>query len=316
MQTAPPPVSTAALPVPRWAWWVFVANLVGQIVIIVTGGVVRLTGSGLGCPTWPQCTQGSFVPTAVQNEGFHKFIEFGNRTVSFVLGALAIAAVYAAWRHGRDSRAAGYVPRPALLWLSVIPLVGTVGQAVLGGIIVLTGLSPLIVGAHLLVSMAVVAGCVVLVVRAGEPGDEPVVPAVRRELVWAAWLALALAAVVVTLGVLVTGSGPHAGDVDVPRLGLDPRTMSWVHADTVMLYLGVLLASWLGARLTDAPRAYRGAVVVALVVALAQGVVGYTQYFTGLPWVIVAIHLLGASLVWASTVRIPLATRTRGVPLQ
>jgi cytochrome c oxidase assembly protein subunit 15 len=299
--------------VPRWAWWVFVANLVGQIAIIVTGGVVRLTGSGLGCPTWPQCTQGSFVPTAAQNVGFHKFIEFGNRTLTFVLGVLALAAVYAAWRHLRDSRAAGRTPRTTLVWLAAIPLVGTAGQGVLGGITVLTGLSPLIVGAHLLVSMAIVAGCVVLVVRAGEPGDHPVVQVVRQELVWAAWLALALAGLVVVLGVLVTGSGPHAGDVDVPRLGLDPRTMSWVHADTVMLYLGVLLAAWLGARLSDAPSRYRRVVVVALVVALAQGVVGYTQYFTGLPWVVVAVHLLGASLVWAATVRIPLSTRTRGV---
>jgi cytochrome c oxidase assembly protein subunit 15 len=200
-----------------------------------------------------------------------------------------------------------------LLWLAAIPLVGTAGQGVLGVITVRTGLGPRIVVAHLLVSMAIVAVCVVLVVRAGEPGDHPVVQVVRQELVWAAWLALALAGLVVVLGVLVTGSGPHAGDADVPRLGLDPRTMSWVHADTVMLYLGVLLAAWLGARLSDAPSRYRRAVVVALVVALAQGVVGYTQYFTGLPWVVVAVHLLGASLVWAATVRIPLSTRTRGV---
>lgn len=310
--TAAPPAAAPALPVPRWARWVFVANLVGQIAIIVTGGIVRLTGSGLGCPTWPRCTDGSYVPTSTQDEGFHKFIEFGNRTLTFVLGLLALAAVYAAWRHRRDSRAAGRAPRPVLLWLAAVPLVGTAGQGVLGGITVLTGLSPLIVGAHLLVSMGIVAGCVVLVVRAGEPGDVPVVPVVRVELVWAARAALVLAAAVVVLGVLVTGSGPHAGDADVPRLGLDPQTMSWVHADTVMLYLGVLVASWLGARLTDASRTYRRAVLVALAVALAQGVVGYAQYFTGLPWVVVAIHLLGASLVWAATVRIPLATRTRG----
>lgn len=314
MQTVPAPVSApAALPVPRWAWWVFVANLVGQIAIIVTGGVVRLTGSGLGCPTWPQCTEGSYVPTQAQDEGFHKFIEFGNRTLTFVLGVLALGALYAAWRHLRDSRTAGLAPRRPLLGLAAIPLVGTAGQGVLGGVTVLTGLSPLIVGAHLLVSMAIVAGCVVLVVRAGEPGDEPVVRVVRVELVWAARLAVVLAAAVVVLGVLVTGAGPHAGDADTPRLGLDAQTMSWVHADTVMLYLGVLVACWLAARLTDASHAYRRAVLVALAVALAQGVVGYTQYFTGLPWVVVAIHLLGASLVWAATVRIPLATRTRGL---
>ncbi len=311
--TTAPAAAVPALPVPRWARWVFVANLVGQIGIVVTGAVVRLTGSGLGCPTWPQCTEGSFVPTAAQAEGFHKVVEFGNRTLSFVLGVLALAAVYAAWRHGRDSVAAGFAPRRPLLWLAAVPLLGTAGQAVVGGVTVLTGLHPLVVGAHLLVSMAIIAGCVVLVVRAGEPGDEPVVRTVRTELVWAARLAVVLAGAVVVLGTLVTGAGPHAGDADTPRLGLDPQTMSWVHADTVMLYLGVLVASWLAARLTDASRAYRRVVLVALLVALAQGAVGYTQYFTGLPWVVVAIHLLGASLVWAATVRIPLATRTRGV---
>ncbi len=294
-----------------WARRVFAANLVAQALIVVTGAIVRLTGSGLGCPTWPECTSGSLVPTADQQEQFHKLIEFGNRLLTFVLGALALAAAYAAYDHVRSSRALRSTRRPVVT-LALVPLVGTCAQALLGGLTVLTGLSPLLVAAHLLVSMVIIAGCVALVVRAGEPGDLPRVRVVRLELVWVARLAVVLAAAVVVLGTLVTGAGPHSGDAGTPRLDLDARTLSWVHADVVMLYLGVLVALLLGARLTNAPRCFVRALLLALGVSLLQGVIGYTQYFTGLPWVVVMFHLLGACLVWSATVYVLLCTRTRG----
>jgi cytochrome c oxidase assembly protein subunit 15 len=297
---------------PTWARRVFQANLVLQIAIIVTGGVVRLTGSGLGCPTWPQCVPGSFTPVPEQEQAFHKYIEFGNRTLTFVLGVAALAAVGAAVVHLRTARREGTAARRPVVVLATLPLLGTIAQAVLGGITVLTDLNPAIVAPHLLLSLLIVGGCVVLVVRSGERGDQPFRVIVRREVRWAAWAALGLAAVVLVLGTIVTGSGPHSGDDSTHRLGLDPRTVAWLHADTVMLYVGVLVALLLALRVTGAPRRTQRAALLALLVALAQGLIGYTQYFTGLPWVVVACHLLGAALVWSATTYLLLSTRVRG----
>ena len=155
--SAAPSVTPPSGAAPRWLTGIFLANLVAQTAIILTGGLVRVTGSGLGCPTWPQCTEGSLVPTATQTEAWHKYVEFGNRTLTGVLGLLAIAAIVGAivWR-----RRSGVRRRP-ILWLSVIPLAGTVAQAVLGGITVLTGLNPVTVALHFLLSAAIVAGTVV-----------------------------------------------------------------------------------------------------------------------------------------------------------
>ena len=167
---------------PRWLRGIFIANLVAQIGIVVTGGIVRLTGSGLGCPTWPECAEGSYIPTSRQEESWHKYVEFGNRLLTFVLAALAVAAIVGALAWWRRQRRDG-VGRGAVLALAAIPLVGTVVQAVRGGITVLTGLNPWAVSAHFLVSMAIIAGCVVLVVRAGEPGDQPVTRLVRPDAI-------------------------------------------------------------------------------------------------------------------------------------
>lgn len=297
---------------PRWVRGIYVANLVAQGAIILTGGIVRLTGSGLGCPTWPQCTEGSFVPVAGQVEGFHKFIEFGNRTLTFVLGLLAIAAVVAALVDARRRRSAGLPRRPVLTRLALVPILGTVAQAVLGGVTVLTGLSPLVVGAHFLVSMVIVLLCTVLVQRAADPGDEPVVDLVRREIRLGVHAVTGVMAAVVVVGVLVTASGPHAGDADTPRLGLDPATVAWLHADLVFLAIGLLVGLIVAMRTTAAPDGPRHAAVVVLLLMLAQGGVGYLQYFTGLPWLLVAVHLLGSVLVWWATVRLMLSTRSRG----
>jgi cytochrome c oxidase assembly protein subunit 15 len=312
---AAPGSSAADGRAPLWARRIYAANLVAQGAIIVTGAVVRLTGSGLGCPTWPQCTDGSFVPVAAQDEGFHKWIEFGNRTLTFVLGLLAIAAVVAAVADARRRRGTGLPARRGLTVLAAVPLLGTVAQAVLGGITVLTGLSPLIVGAHFLVSMVIVALVTILVRRAGEPADSPVTvlvsPAIRTGI---HGLAGVMAAVVV-VGVLVTSSGPHAGDERTPRLGIDPQTISWLHADLVLLAIGLTIGLLVALRSTGAPPEIGHAAMTMLLLMLAQGSLGYVQYFTGLPWVLVAVHVLGAVLVWWATVRLLLTTTRRGAVL-
>ena len=298
---------------PRWLRGIFIANLAAQIAIVVTGGIVRLTGSGLGCPTWPECVEGSYVPTSRQEEAWHKYVEFGNRLLTFVLAALAIAAIVGAFAWWRRQRRSGGLSRGPVLALAAIPIAGTVVQAVLGGITVLTGLSPWAVAAHFLVSIAIIAGCVVLVVRSGEPGDQPVTQLVRPEVRLLGWALVWVTLVVVVLGVIVTGSGPHSGDADTEaRFGVDPRTVAWLHADAVLLFLGLTAGFLVALRVTRAPARTTRLTLVLLGVALAQGLIGYAQYFSGLPWVLVAIHMLGACLVWASVVFVALSMRARG----
>lgn len=299
---------------PRWLRGIFIANLAAQIAIVVTGGIVRLTGSGLGCPTWPECVEGSYVPTSRQEEAWHKYVEFGNRLLTFVLAALAIAAIVGAYAWWRRQRREGGIARGPVLALAAIPIVGTVVQAVLGGVTVLTGLNPWAVAAHFLVSIAIIAGCVLLVVRSGEPGDLPVVRLVRPEVRLLGWALVWVTLVVVVLGVIVTGSGPHSGDADTEaRFGVDPRTVSWLHADAVLLFLGLTAGFLVALRVTHAPSRTLRLTVALLGVALAQGFVGYAQYFSGLPWVLVAIHMLGACLVWTLAVFVALSMRSRGV---
>jgi cytochrome c oxidase assembly protein subunit 15 len=278
-------------------------NLAAQIGIVLTGGLVRLTGSGLGCPTWPQCVPGSYTPVVEQPQGWHKDIEFGNRMLTFVVGVAAIAALVLVWRFVRRSGA----PR-RLLVLGAAPLLGVVAQAVLGGVTVLTGLSPATVAAHFLLSMVLVSASTVLYLAVAAPTR----PApVRREIARLGWGVAALAAVVLVLGTVVTGSGPHSGDADRPaRFGFDPRTVSWLHADAVWLFVGLVVALVVALRLSSAPVASRRAVGL-LVVTLLQGVIGYVQYATDLPVALVAAHLLGAtSLVVAVTAVIVALTGT------
>lgn len=308
-----PAVGAPAAPAAPKARLVYLANLVAQMAIIVTGAVVRLTGSGLGCPTWPECVEGSYVPTARQEEAWHKYVEFGNRMLTFALVLLAIAAIAAAvWDQRRRVRA-GLPARPILLALAFVPIAGTFAQAILGGITVLTGLHPLTVSAHFLVSMVIVAGCVALVSRSRDAGDRPILLLVRREVRMLTWALVAVSAAVVFLGVLVTGSGPHSGDAQAEhRFGFDPRTVAWLHADVVLFFLGLLVALLLALRLTDAPRPARRAALVVLAVALAQGSIGYLQYFTGLPILLVGLHVLGAVGLWVAVLLVPATQRSRG----
>jgi cytochrome c oxidase assembly protein subunit 15 len=312
LTTTPPEAADGRAPL--LARRVYVANLVAQMAIVVTGALVRLTGSGLGCPDWPTCAEGSLTPVANQAETWHRLVEFGNRTLTGVLIALAVVAVVVAVRDARRRRRTGLAARPALTWLAAVPLLGTVAQIPLGGVTVLTGLNPVAVGSHLLLSLVIVALTTVLVARAGEPGDQPVVVVVRREIRIGVQALTAAMGVVLVVGMLVTASGPHAGDARTARLGLDPRMISWLHADLVVLCIGLLAGLLVALRATRAPERPTRAATHLLVAFLAQGLVGYVQYFTGEPWVLVAVHVLLATVIWWATVRLLLSTRTRGVP--
>ena len=298
---------------PRWVRGVYIANLVAQSGIILTGAVVRITGSGLGCPTWPQCTQGSYVPTERQAESWHKYIEFGNRLLTFVLAIAAIAAIIAALVDRHRRRQQGLPPRGVLTALALVPMAGTVLQAALGGVTVLTGLHPTTVAAHFLVSIVLVAACVALVVRSGESGDQPLTWLVSTPIRLLAWGLVAATLVVVILGVITTGSGPHGGDADIEvRFGFDPRTVAWLHADSVLLFLGLTVGLLVAAHVSGAPRALLRRTRVLLGIALLQGILGYSQYFSGLPELLVSIHVLGAIGVWVAVLFIPPTLRHRG----
>jgi len=275
----------------RWARRAFRTNLVAQIGIVVTGGLVRVTGSGLGCPTWPQCVPGSFTPVVHQAQGYHKDIEFGNRLLTSVVSLTALAVL----GFGVALVLRERLPK-RLIAVAALPVALVVVQAVLGGITVLTGLSPGTVAAHFLASMVLVAGST-WVLLAITPAGRAVVQA-RRELRLLAVAVAALAAVVLALGTVVTGSGPHSGDATRPnRFGFDPSAVAWLHADAVWLFVGLVVALLVGARMTDAgPGLVRHATWL-LGVTLAQGAIGYVQYATGLPILAVVLHMLGASLL-------------------
>lgn len=265
---------------------ILLANLVAQVGIIVTGGLVRLTGSGLGCPTWPECVPGSYVPVQEQAEGFHKIIEYGNRLLTGVLAIIAILTVIAVWQ---------CAPVRRLKIAAATVLGGVIIQVLLGGVTVLTELHPATVAVHFLVSAGLVAAAAYLWFARNERDGEPaaLVPDLVRRI---AWLTSGMGAVVLTLGTVVTGSGPHSGDADTPaRFGFDPRTIAWLHADAVMLFVGLVVAVWLATRLSPAPESVSIAWRAVLIVTLAQGAIGYVQYLTDLPEVLVLLHMFGAA---------------------
>lgn len=270
--------------------WLLIANVIAQSAIILTGGLVRLTGSGLGCPTWPQCVPGSFTPVATQEQGWHKYIEFGNRMMTIVLAFIAAALlIVAAWRLWKTRR--------RFVLACAIPFLGVVAQAVVGGIIVLTKLDPRTVSPHFLLSLVLVAQAVWLLVRYGE-GDGRAVLTVPRPVAIAGGLTAVVGAIVMVLGTAVTGSGPHSGDANQPvRFGFDPRATSWLHADAVMLFTGLVVAMVLAARLVTAPSSLRRGWDAVLAVCVLQAAIGYTQYALKLPAALVAAHLVGSALL-------------------
>lgn len=293
---------------------IYITNLVAQSGIIVTGAVVRITGSGLGCPTWPECVEGSYTPTARQEEQFHKYIEFGNRLLTFVVALAAIATIVAMVIYTRKRIASGLPARKTIIALAVVPIVGTIAQAVLGGVTVLTGLHPVTVSAHFLLSMILVAAAVALVARSSDPDDQPIVYLAPKAVRVLSWLLVAVTAVVVFLGVLVAGSGPYSGDADTEiRYSFDPRTISWLHADAVLLFIGLLVGLLISLFLFQSTGRMRRRTVILVAVAVSQALIGYVQYFTGLPEILVAIHVLGAVLTWIAVLFVPFSMRTRGI---
>lgn len=279
------------------------ASLCANIVLVVTGGLVRLTGSGLGCPTWPRCTAESFV--AHDALGVNGFIEFGNRMLTFVLAAIAVATWVAAMRLRPARR--------SVRWLATGLLLGIPAQAVIGGVTVLTSLNPWVVSLHLLVSLAIIAAAVRLLRGVDEP-DGPATLVVPTATAWLARGTFATAWLVLYVGTVVTGSGPHAGSTEAPRNGLSPAAVSQLHADLVFLLIGLTAGTWLALRAGDGPAGAQRAARWLLGLELAQGVVGFAQYFTGLPVVLVAIHVFGAALITAAAAWLLFSTHTRGVP--
>ncbi|MBB6625949.1 COX15/CtaA family protein [Nocardioides sp. KIGAM211] len=272
-----------------WGW----ASLVANGVLVVTGGVVRLTGSGLGCPTWPRCTEESFTPHGAYN--VHSVIEFGNRMLTYVLVAVAVATFVAAWQSGRRD----------LRRIALVMALGIPAQAVIGGITVLTDLNPWIVSFHLLCSLAIIGVAVLFLQRVDHPA--PVVA--RGPVVGLAWATFAAAWLVLYVGTVVTGSGPHAGDVKAPRNGLDPLQLSQLHADVVFLFVGLTVGLLFTLLATGASAPARTAVVVLLALEVGQGAIGFVQYFTDLPIVLVGFHMLGAALISASVTHVLLRVR-------
>ena len=279
-----------------------VASLVGNIAIVVTGGVVRLTSSGLGCPTWPRCSDSSFVVHGAL--GGHGFVEFGNRMLNFVLAAVAVATWVAAMRYRPQ--------RSSLRRLATVLLVGIPAQAALGGLTVLSDLNPYAVALHLLLSMAMIGVAVVFLRRVDEE-DRPPQPTVPAPVVVLTRVTFAVTWLVLYVGTVVTGSGPHAGDADAPRTGLRPAVVSQVHADLVFLLVGLTVGTLIAFKAFGAPERAQRAAVCLLAVELAQGLVGFVQYFTDLPIALVAFHVLGAALVSAAATWVLIGVRDRGI---
>jgi len=278
---------------PRWA----IATLVANIGIVVTGGLVRLTGSGLGCPTWPRCTDESFV--AHPELGVYGAIEFGNRLLTFVLILIAVLTFASAALYRDPDRPSRDGRRRDLFWLTGGLALGIPAQGVVGGITVLTDLNPYLVAVHLLLSMVLVSLAVWLIRLTQHLASRPVPPAQGA----LAWATLGLLWVVVVLGTVVTGSGPHAGDADVPRNGLDPVLLTSLHAAAVLAaVVGTLTCVvWLRSR----------AALLLLAVQGFQAAVGIAQYKLGLPIGLVVLHLLGAALTIAAGTNLMLSVRAR-----
>ncbi|MFI9624109.1 heme A synthase [Streptomyces sp. NPDC052042] len=275
--------------------------VVMSVLIVVTGGAVRLTGSGLGCPTWPKCTEDSL--TATSEMGLHGAIEFGNRLLTYVLCAAVGWAIIAArsakpWR--RSLTRLGW----AQFWV-------VMGNAVLGGIVVLVGLNPYTVAAHFLLTTTLITVAVVMWQRIGE-GDEAPRPLVGKAVSQLTWLLAVAAGLLIAVGTVVTGAGRHAGDSsDVPRIPIDWTMVSQLHADLAWVVVALTVALWFALKAVNAPAGPRRRTRDLFLVLLGQGVIGYVQYFTDTPELLVGLHMFGSCLVWIAVVRVLLALRER-----
>ncbi|WP_405085694.1 COX15/CtaA family protein [Microbispora sp. NBC_01389] len=292
----------------RWA----LAAIVVNVAITVTGAAVRVTGSGLGCPTWPRCTPGSFVPARIDTHApLNMAIEFGNRLLSFLVLAVAAACVVAAWRLGRGERGRPEDGRPVLLRLALLQPAGVVVQALWGGLVVHSMLNPVTVSVHFLFSIGMTAAAVVLYARASE-GDAPAQRLVHKDIRTLGYVLVAAAFTLLLAGVVVTGTGPHSGDDAASRFGFDIQSVVRLHTDVAYVVVGLTFALLFALHVTDSPGRARRAALVLLGVELSQGVVGYVQYFLAVPAALVLLHVLGATLVWICALRVVFLMRTRG----
>ncbi|MBX9387125.1 heme A synthase [Streptomonospora nanhaiensis] len=290
--------TTAAL-----RWW-GLGNIVVNAGIAVTGATVRVTSSGLGCSEWPRCTEESFVPVGTGHSPINAAIEFGNRTLTFLVLAVGVI-VFIATLRSRPRR------RDLLTLATVIPL-GVLGQGVVGGITVWSDLHPASVAAHFLLSTVVVVPCVAYYVRCREPEGPLRVTAPR----WVRPLATALVPVgfaLLVAGTVVTGTGPHGGDPGAPRWDFDMVTVARVHSALAWLVLlGALALVVLTLR--RGPKVLRTSALLLAAAVLAQGALGYTQYALGLPEWLVVLHVLGSAVVWIAILRTYFATAERVAP--
>ena len=282
----------------------FTALLVLQAGLVVTGGAVRLTGSGLGCPTWPECTDGSIGPVITQAEDqLHAWIEFGNRLIAWLILILALAALVYIVKKLKSRN-----DFKRLRLLAILQILGFLGQVVLGGITVLTKLNPISVSAHFVLTLPLIAGALALRHRVL---DRPVLqlqPMTRT----VTKVVTALSFVVLLLGVVVTGTGPHAGDADAKRYPFNFEAVSILHADSVIALICLAIALYLVVKVSESAevkKLFGRMILIFLAICLAQGAIGYLQYLTGLPELLVGAHLLGATLVWIHAWRLNLTGR-------
>lgn len=261
-----------------------------QALLVLTGGAVRVTGSGLGCPTWPECTSDSYTPVTGQAEGaFHAWIEFGNRLLTFLLFFAAVAIVVLVFRTKRRD----------LRFLALSQIGGIFGQAILGGITVLTKLNPFAVASHFILSIILIAASHSLLMRSHTTRIK------SPQRVKFIKVHTILSFVVIAAGTLVTGAGPHAGDSETPRLNIAIHTVAAIHGYLVIALLALTIIGIYKKFDGYAAEAQRY-LIIFLAIALAQGIVGYAQYLMGVPEVLVIIHLLGSSLLWIAAWRIRL----------
>jgi heme a synthase len=288
----------------RWA----LAGVITSALIILTGAAVRLSQSGLGCPDWPDCTKSSLAASGVTGDPLiHRWVEFGNRLVTVAIFVVAVGVFVAAWQYrGRDGRR-----QRELVWLAAAQPGAIVAQAVLGGLVVITKLNPALVSIHFLASSALVAATVALYIRCQEASGEPR-PLVARPVRLAALGVVATIGLMLAAGTVVTGTGPLAGAADVARYHLPLEGVTQLHADIGWLLAGLMAALLLGLHLTAAPRrAVRLGWLLLALIGL-QGVIGYAQYFSGLPAGLVWVHVTGSVGIWITALLLPYSLRDRG----
>ncbi|MEV4648773.1 COX15/CtaA family protein [Saccharopolyspora sp. NPDC049357] len=291
-------------PSPRTVRILAIAVLVTQALISVTGATVRVTGSGLGCPTWPQCFPGSMVPMPhAEVAVLHQVIEFGNRLLTGVVGFIALACLVAAWRCRPH--------RKRLVLLALIMPLGVVAQAIIGGLTVLVNLAWWSVSVHFMAS-AVLIWLAAMLVKATTEGDRAPLAVVTRPMRRLLVALVVVTAAVLVAGTLVTAAGPHAGDPDTPRLGFAVATLVQLHGLLVMAYVLLLAVFGVWLRSARPTKALIKAYVAACAMVLVQGAIGSVQYFLGVPELLVVLHVAAATCVIITTAILWTESRNRG----